>query len=239
MLHWRRNSGLVVLWIVCAALLLAACGGDRDSDTPVDTPVPTPSPTSPLAAIATWTPIPSSTPRPTVTRAPTMTSAVVAYPTFAPPAETGLSAVDDQVIVTVLEADLNDAIAAAYAATTLIEANSAPVITFVPGRQIAIEASFTNTFLDELITVHVRVKTRVNNNAILLEELQEHRAWAGATPSNAAIWDVIDLVERGINNAVFAELRGQPGAGTLALIDVRQFPDAPQVRARLEAVFAE
>ena len=238
MLQWvvaMQKTTMRIMAVIVVAIVLAACGG---SDDPQPDAPPTQMATPTDVIIPTWTPIPSPTLRPTSTPAPTFTSAASA-PTFAPPAQTGLGEIGDQVVVTILERDLNEAILQAYTVADLGVVNASPVVTFEPGSQIQVEITLTNAFFDELSFVTLRAKLEIMGGQIRVEELQERRAWTGPTPSDRDIWPVFDLVERSINRMIFDLLSLQPGTSTLTLISLRQFADLPQVRARLEAIFVE
>lgn len=230
--YWRRR---VVGRVGCVIVLvaLAACGGDSDDNRPAATITPTPLPT--IVTISTWTPEPSPTPRATITPAPTSTSAIV-EPTFAPLAETGVTQIGEEVVVTVLEADLNAAIA------RVADAASVPVtvpleVTVEAGYQLQIVMRFYNEFLDEESLVTTRAILEIVEGRIRLKEVQEDREVAGALASDRDIWAVLDAVEGGINGAIFDLLGAEPNADDLTLRSLRLFRDSPQVRARLEAVF--
>ncbi len=233
MLHWRQSTRVILVSVVFV-IALAACGGG--DDTP-PTPFPSVTALPTITVIPTWTPIPSSTPWPTITPAPTMTSAV-GDPTFPPPAETGLGQVDDQVIVTILEADLNQAITQAYSTASIAAATAPPVVSLEAGYQLVIMVTLTNEFLNEESTITMRVLLQIEGGQIRLKEVQEKRYSNGPKPSDRDLWQVIDVVEQGINRVVFDLLSTEPGAGNLTLVNLRLVPDSPQIRARLEAFFA-
>jgi hypothetical protein len=231
--YWRRRGVGLLGSMIVLLIALAGCGGDSDDNRIPPTITSTPPPT--IIAISTWTPEPSPTPRATITLAPTSTSAIV-EPTFAPLAETGVSQIGDEVVVTVLEADLNAAI------VRTADAASVPVtapleVTVEAGYQLQIVMTFYNEFLDEESHVTTRAILEIVEGRIRLEELQEDRSVSGALASDRDIWAVLDAVEGGINGAIFDLLGAEPSAGDLTLHNLRLFPDSPQVRARLEAVF--
>jgi hypothetical protein len=156
--------------------------------------------------------------------------------TAAPPAETGLGEIDDQVVVTVLETDLNEAVAVAFNTAPIAAATLPPEVTLEAGYQLQIVVVLTNEFLDEQTVVTLRAIAEIVGGRIRLKEVQENRQWTGPTPSDQDIWQVLEVVERGINDTVFDLLGTQPSA--LTLVNLRQIPDSPQVRARLEVFFA-
>jgi hypothetical protein len=195
------------LYRLCFALLalilaLAACGSDDDSDSAPDTPTPT-AITSPEPLVTlppTWTPSPSPTAAATQTPVPTFTPRPTHTPTLA--VTPGAVREGDAVRVIVLEADINTALQAVYAAQDSGTLAEPPVVTLGFAHGLSVSLHFYNDFLDRDSIVTTEALVEVVNGGLTLAEIPGVRDVTGAMVSDDALWAALALVEDGLNRAV-------------------------------------
>jgi hypothetical protein len=206
------------------------------SPTPTWTPFPTrtpgPSPTSVWAtAPSTWTPSPtvptatppSYTPAPTVTARPTLTST--------PGVTSGVVRQDTQLIVTVLDSDLDTAIASVFYALDSRPTTMPPVVTLDYGGRVQIEMAFYNSFLNRNSQVIVQARLSAADGQIAVEEQRDRRAVTGGLVADSSIRSGLALVTEGITRALTTLAGPLPGSYRLHSITV--YPD------HVRAVFVE
>lgn len=220
----RRQIFGIMFSLIVITLVLVACGGGDDKK-PAIVKTSTPAPTFPPPPPPTWTVAPTLTLAPTNTLAPTATSSIVDA-TFLPPLVTGWKQLGDQVVVTVRQEDLNDAIAAVYLNTFILEASAIPVITLRTGYQMELHLQFTNPFLDKVADVTTRVRVRYDANGVYLTELIDRRDVQGIEIADESIWGSLTVIETGINTIVFDILSENPDADQLRLNNVLVYPNS-------------
>jgi hypothetical protein len=205
---WRWIGALVLV------IALAACGGGDGGDdsgprvTATITPVPptwTPSVIPPSWTPAPYTPAPSFTPRPSDTPEP--------------PPNTGQTSIGGEQVITLLQADANAAILAAYAAGVEAPLTAAPIVTLGANARVTIVLPYANTLLQETGQVIAQGQFSVGEQGIRFVERREIREQSGALAAEPTLLAGVALVEVALSEAVRAQIDpAQRGRGWVRVV---------------------
>lgn len=214
MRHTRQWGARVAIGLVLV-VAIAACGGDGDREpggpriTPTITPViPT---WTPSAIPPSWTPV-QRTPAPSITPRPSDT------PVPAP--RTGSAEIEGELAVTLLEADANAAIAAAFPALDSPALSAAPQVTFGTLARVTIRLQHTNALLEQSGEVIARGQLQLEAGGLRFIERVTDRQQSGVLPSETTLQAAYALVERALTEAIRVQLdpAGQARAWTRVVV---------------------